>query len=205
MAARSGFLTLASLVDRLSLVQGQFSIGSSGAVSAVQGNGVVSVTHAGTGVYWVILRDSYNKFMALGATQEETSDTPATIASGLTSGVVYVITTVGDASAADWLAVGLPSGQTPAVGVSFLSTSTGSGNSTTARVGGVIATSTANNLTVNTIGSVTKTLHGNALIGGAFALVCRLGSSGALADPANGAVLKFDLLMRNSSVKGLGE
>src|SRR5215813_13178644 len=117
MAARSNFQSLQSLVDRLALVQGQFSVGSAGAVSGVQGNGVASVTHAGTGVYWVKLSDQYNKFLCLDVTLEETSDTPATIASGLTSGAVYVITTVGDASAADWLAVGVPAGVTPAVGL----------------------------------------------------------------------------------------
>lgn len=54
----------------------------------------------------------------------------------LTVGSAYVISTLGDATAAQWLAVGVPPGITPAVGVSFIATATGAGsaNSSTSRV-----------------------------------------------------------------------
>lgn len=55
--------------------------------------------------------------------------------SALTAGAAYVITTLGDATTADWQGVGLPVGITPAVGVSFIATGTGgSGDTLTSRV-----------------------------------------------------------------------
>lgn len=54
----------------------------------------------------------------------------------LTLGQAYVISTLGNATAAQWLAVGVPPGITPAVGVSFIAIATGggSGNTSTSRV-----------------------------------------------------------------------
>ncbi len=55
--------------------------------------------------------------------------------SNLTAGVAYVITTLGDSTTAQWQAVGLPPGITPAVGVSFIATAVGAGaNTSTSRV-----------------------------------------------------------------------
>lgn len=55
--------------------------------------------------------------------------------SALTAGDPYVITTLGDATTAQWQAVGLPAGITPAVGVSFIATAVGAGsNVLTSRV-----------------------------------------------------------------------
>lgn len=45
----------------------------------------------------------------------------------LTAGVAYVITVLGTSTAADWLAVGVPPGVIPAVGVSFVAIATGAG------------------------------------------------------------------------------
>lgn len=54
----------------------------------------------------------------------------------LTLGQVYVITTVGDATAAQWATVGVPAGITAANGVTFtaIATGAGSGNTSTSRV-----------------------------------------------------------------------
>lgn len=55
--------------------------------------------------------------------------------SALTIGQVYVITTLGDASAATWTAIGVPAGITPAVGVAFVALTVGAGaNTSTSRV-----------------------------------------------------------------------
>lgn len=48
----------------------------------------------------------------------------------LTIGAVYVITTVGTSTTANWVAAGLPAGITPAVGVPFVSAITGGGTGT---------------------------------------------------------------------------
>jgi hypothetical protein len=55
--------------------------------------------------------------------------------SALTAGTVYVISVVGNSSAAAWAAVGVPPGITPAVGVSFVALTVGAGaNTSTSRV-----------------------------------------------------------------------
>lgn len=55
--------------------------------------------------------------------------------SALTAGAAYVISTLGDSTLAQWQAVGLPAGITPAVGVSFIATAVGAGaNTSTSRV-----------------------------------------------------------------------
>lgn len=55
--------------------------------------------------------------------------------SAMTAGIVYIITTLGDATLAKWQAIGLPAGVTPAVGVSFVATAVGAGsNVLTSRV-----------------------------------------------------------------------
>ncbi len=54
----------------------------------------------------------------------------------MTIGQAYVITTLGDATAAQWLTLGVPPGITPAVGVSFIAiaTTAGTANTSTSRV-----------------------------------------------------------------------
>lgn len=55
--------------------------------------------------------------------------------SALTAGVVYIITTLGNATLAKWQAIGVPPGVTPAVGVSFVAlTNGGAGNVLTSMV-----------------------------------------------------------------------
>lgn len=55
--------------------------------------------------------------------------------SAMTANQVYVITTLGNATAAKWTAIGVPAGVTPAVGVSFVAaTNGGAGNVLTSRV-----------------------------------------------------------------------
>lgn len=211
MANRAFFQMLASLVERLTYLQGDFTVGSSGAVSDVNGSGIDDVVHVDTGVYQVKLSDSYNRLLDFQCSAEEPVGTPATIASGLTSGLAYSITTVGDASLADWHSVGLPVGVVPAVGVSFVATSTGSGNATTARVAPVAGTSTADAQVYNLFGNPDLTVNcsvpgnaGAAKQAGYFLFVVRSGV-GVVTDPPSGAKLKLSMHLRNSSVKGKGE
>lgn len=55
--------------------------------------------------------------------------------SAMTAGSLYVITTLGNATLAKWVAIGVPVGITPAVGVAFIASGTGgTGNTLTSRV-----------------------------------------------------------------------
>lgn len=211
MANRAYFQMLASLVERLTLLQGQFSVGSSGAVSAVQGSGLDNIVRLDVGTYEVKLSDSYNKLLDFHVEAAEPAGTPATIASGLTIGLPYSITTVGDATLAKWQSVGLPVGVTPAVGVVFVATATGSGTTTTSRVAPVAATSTADAQVYNLMGDPSLTVNvsvpgnaGAAKQAGYFVFIVRSGV-GVVTDPPSGAVLRLSMLLRNSTVKGKGE
>lgn len=90
--------------------------------------------------------------------------------SALTAGQVYVITTLGDATAATWLAIGVPPGVTPAVGVSFVALTVGAGaNSSTSRVS---TPSTSGIYAVEVVGTPnTMYTTGIASNGGAWMLV----------------------------------
>jgi len=70
--------------------------------------------------------------------------------SALTAGQAYIITTLGNATAAKWKAIGVPAGVTPAVGVSFIAASNGgSGNTLTSRV---MVASTSGITDIETVG-----------------------------------------------------
>lgn len=115
-------------------------------LSAATGSSTTgSITYQGVGNpnpasgYAVIqLQDTYNKFFNGYSCVLAPSSGPVKIDNGatLTIGNPYVISTLGDATAAQWLLVGVPIGITPAVGVSFIAIATGggSGNTSTSRV-----------------------------------------------------------------------
>jgi hypothetical protein len=82
------------------------------------------------------LRNNFNAFLGSSFAIQGVSATSTKIDnSELTAGNVYIISVVGDATAAQWLAVGLPAGVTAAVGVAFVATAVGAGsNALTSRV-----------------------------------------------------------------------
>ncbi len=83
------------------------------------------------------LKQNFNKFLGMQYSFQTPTATDKKIDNAeLSLGQVYVITVLGNATAAQWTAVGVPAGVTPAVGVSFtaLATGSGSGNSSTSRM-----------------------------------------------------------------------
>lgn len=88
--------------------------------------------------------------------------------SALTAGLAYTITTVGNASLAQWQAVGLPAGMTPAVGVSFIATAVGAGSNVLTSM--VQVPSTSGIVAVEQIGSPGASLSSSniAANGGAW-------------------------------------
>jgi hypothetical protein len=67
---------------------------------------------------------SYDAFLSAN------SGSSVSISSGLTANQVYTIITVGTSTAANWQAIGLPVGVTPAVGVSFVASTSSAGTGT---------------------------------------------------------------------------
>lgn len=86
-----------------------------------------------------ILVEFYNNFNYFlggfgGAVSPIVSPTTA-VTSGLNVGQAYVITVLGTTTLAEWQAIGVPKGFTPAVGLPFIATATGTGGSHTGKVG----------------------------------------------------------------------
>lgn len=89
-----------------------------------------------------------------------------------TAGLVYVITALGTASAAQWLAAGVPAGVTPAVGVAFVAIATGTiGGSATVKVPGSSGVSAVEVVAANL---VTTSL---ATYGGSYVMLQFMGAS----------------------------
>lgn len=117
--------------------------------------------------------------------QAPLTGTPANISSGLTVGHVYVITAVGTSTAANWQAVGLPLGITPAVGVSFTATSASAGTGT-----GTVDTVHTGGAGIDHI-EVVGVPNGKTAI-----LVCYF--EGTITAPTNGTYIGLNFVMLNT-------
>lgn len=128
--------------------------------------------------------------------------------SAMTAGRAYVITTVGDATAAKWRAIGVPAGVTPAVGVSFIAASNGgAGNTLTSRVQAA-ATEGSGIASIEMVGDPNTTMNpaasANQGFGAQIVLQCR-DYAGALANPADGSLISLCFYISDSSVLIQGE
>jgi hypothetical protein len=206
MANRAWMQTLSSLIERLTYINCKWTVtGSSGAVSGLVGNGVLSVTPGNVaGTYAVRFQDPYKALLHVDYSCSAPAGTPQAITSGLTVGNMYTIVTVGTSTAADFLAIGLDPGLTPTPGQCFVATSTGAGAGT-----GTVAppetTQAAPDVEImgNQDSNVGVSL-GNGKGGGLVCLSFR-NASGTVAWPAAGTVVRLGFKLRNSSIKQKGE
>ena len=152
------------------------------------------------GTIIVTLADNYNRaFSGFNSIVSPLSGTPLT---STTAGTAYVITSLGTATPAQWLAAGLPQGFTPAVGAAFVATATGTIDGTAS----VMATAAAgSNITdIQTVGDPNLTLASSQSgQGGQIVLQCF--KSGAVQAPADGTVISLAFYLSNSSVQIQGE
>lgn len=123
--------------------------------------------------------------------------------SAMTAGVAYTITTLGNATAAKWLAIGVPAGITPAVGVSFIAlTNGGAGNTLTSRVQAAAATGSGVASIEHLKGAsmeLAPAPSANQGYGGYLILQCR-DYAGALVAPAADSAIRLSFMLSNSSV-----
>lgn len=165
------------------------------------------------GTIVVQLQDNFNRIYTGGNAIVSPVGTPVAItaaSTNLTIGVAYVITTVGDATAANWLAVGVPAGVTPAVGVAFIAKATGAGTGTTSRVAPTAANG-SEVFAIETVGD-SNLLAGTSIqskgYGAQIILQARNDSSSdhsAIVQPADGSVISLWFLLSNSSIIVAGE
>lgn len=172
-------------------------------------NGILNPNPA-SGTIIVQLQDNYNRsYSGTNAVVSPLSGSALKIDNAaMTQGVAYIITTLGDATPAKWIAIGVPKGVTPAVGVSFIAASNGgSANVSTSRV---MTTAAAGSLvaSIETVGDPNLSIAPNPTVNQGFGaqliLQCR-DYAGALVAPVDGSVISLMFLLSNSSVLIQGE
>jgi hypothetical protein len=202
MASRRFYQFMNSLNPALTLIQGSFSVGSSGAVSAVNGSGIYGVTRLAAGIYEVRLQDNYFRYLGHNC-QLRSSSTGTTAIGSISPGTVYQIAALGAATTAQWVTAGVPVGVTPAVGLPFLCAATSAGSGSTCATA---VSSGVENIEVmgNPQTSITSTSY-------PYLVIRCLGPTATAdtamipVDPASGSKLDLEFLFRNSSILGYGE
>lgn len=162
------------------------------------------------GTIIVQLQDNYNRsFSGFDSKVSPLSGSSLKIDnSALTAHVAYVIAVLGDATVAQWHALGVPAGVTPAVGVAFVANSVGAGaNSSTSRVQASAAAGSGI-CSIETLGdpnaSIAPSPSANQGFGSQIILQCR-DYAGAIGAPADGSVISLAFYLSNSSVIVQGE
>jgi hypothetical protein len=154
-----------------------------------------------TGVIMVTLQDAYNR--SLNGMNSLVAPLDGSSQTSTTAGRASVIVSLGTATLAQWQAVGLPVGVTPAVGVCFVAT-------TSASIGGSAAVQRPTATLVQSIevcgnSNLTLNRQNNTVNGGGVIVLQCLDSAGARVAPANNSVIALSFYLSNSSVTVQGQ
>ncbi len=117
------------------------------------------------------------------------SGTPINVTTGVTAGLAYVITSLGTTSTAQWQVLGVPTNQTPAVGLAFVASAT-----VTATGTGTIEVPAAAGSTVGYLDIIGDPNQSCLPSGGGY-FVSRCMQNGAIATPANNSVVQLRIVM----------
>lgn len=170
-----------------------------------------SSTNPAAGTIIVQLSDNYNRLFNVEAAciQSPLSGSDVKIDNAaLTAGVAYSITILGNSTAAQWHAIGVPAGVTPAVGVAFIAASTGAGaNTSTSRVQATAAAGSGV-ASIEVVPDPNQSIAPDGLanqgFGAQIILQCR-DYAGALVAPVDGSIISLNIYLSNSSVTVSGE
>ena len=175
-----------------------------GNTNAATPNVTVTNPNPAAGTIVVQLQDNYNRSLSgFNANVSPVSGTPLT---ATTAGTPVTIVSLGTATLAQWQAVGLPLGITPAIGASFVPTASATiGGSAAVEIAAAAGTGI---MSIETLGDPNTTLApiptANQGFGGQMILQCR-NSSGAIAAPADGSVISLSFYLSDSSVTVQGQ
>lgn len=185
--------------------------------SATPGKGNSGLTNPNpqSGIVLVKLADNYSRLFGMKVSMQNPnsgSNVVVTAAgAALTVGNIYTISVLGTTTAADWLALGVPLGVTPAVGVSFVAIATGAGVGS-----GQVQVPAAAGCGVHSfelIGDPNQMINPvpvgkSSTVGGWLAFGCYADSAAdapVLAAPADGSVIRVEMYLSQSSVMVAGE
>lgn len=157
-----------------------------------------STLNPAAGSIVIQLQDNYNAVLAVNCSIESAlSGSPLT---STTAHTPVVITDLGTATAAQWLAKGLPAGIDAAVGVSFVPTASGSiGGSAEVQIAAATGSGIAS---IEVLGDPNQSVSPDRLLQSTGALIilqCR-DYAGAIAAPADDSKISIEILLSNSSV-----
>lgn len=150
----------------------------------------------------VKFKNNFNYY--LGGFSGQIVPLTSTGTTALTAGHVYVITTLGTTTLAQWITAGLPAGYTPTVGQTFVAAATASiGGTGTAGVPGVPTTQV-----VNVVGDPNTLINNSSIAANAGALITLQFSAATAAGtttlvaaaPADGTVVGCQFCFDRSSV-----
>jgi hypothetical protein len=171
----------------------------------------ISGNNLAQGYYQIFFQDNYYRYFGGFSGFVAPVSTSVNISSGLSVGTTYVIVSVGTSTAANWQAVGLSPYITPAVGVSFVASSSSAGTGT-----GVVQTPTATGskiTDIEVVGDPNTTLNSNPY-GNGYIIVRTMAPvySGtgpavnmAVTQPADNSTFGLSFYLSNSSVIIQGE
>lgn len=107
------------------------SIGASGAPTLGSSSpGIASITRLSAGVYRVQFQDNYNKLISMDAMFEAPVSGSIIAGGSFVTNTIYQIISLGSTTQAQWVAAGLPSNLTAAVGQVFKAAGAGAGSGT---------------------------------------------------------------------------
>lgn len=184
---------------------------SSATAAALAAGNPLPNTSAADGVIVVQLKDNYQRLLGVSyGIQSPASGSDVKIDnSAMTVGTPYIITTLGNATTAKWVAIGVPVGITPAVGVAFIAaTNGGAGNTLTSRVQTALAIGSAVE-TIEVTGDPNTTNAANASVaplpGGQIILQARAATNSSTTTlaakiPSDLSVIRLQLYYDDSSV-----
>jgi hypothetical protein len=184
---------------------GQRSLKSNGYVqnvfmhtSSTPGMGLGGKTNPNpiAGYALIQLKSNYNYY--LGGFSGFVSPVSGSPLTSVTSHLAYVIVSLGTTTLAQWQAIGVPAGLTPAVGLSFIATATQAIGGT----GAVEVPSMSGIASVEVVGDPNQSIANASIAanGGAYLLVQFLSGAAALTAPANGSVVGMSMFFDGSSV-----
>ena len=150
------------------------------------------------GTILIQLQDNYNQLLAIDTSiSAPNSGSPLT---ATTVNVANTITALGTATLAQWRAKGLPLGVTPAVGVSFIASATGTiGGSAAVQIAAATGSGIAS---LEVVGDPNQSIAPNRLVQstGASIILQARDYAGAHAAPAAGSKIAIEIYLSNSSV-----
>lgn len=148
------------------------------------------------GYILVQYKNNYNQY--LGGFSGFVSPVSGTPVTSTTSGLAYVIVSLGTTTLAQWQAKGLPAGVTPAVGVSFIANATGAIGGTGAVE--VPATAGSGITNVEVVGDAHLSNTSSIAQYSGMWLLLSCFKNGVLTAPADGSVFGFSSFFDASSV-----